>query len=261
LEPDGVGDLLKEVLERTGYLESYPPEERQDAQEVVDMLLGYAREYDRQHPDGDLMGFLEQAALVSDVDGWNAQAEAVPFMTLHSAKGLEFDAVFIVGAEEDLLPHRRALDDVVHGGEHAALEEERRLFYVGMTRAREWLFITHARQRTVQGRQQMAAPSRFLGELPEDGVERHRARAAVGTAAGFREEMDRVLRRKGTLLHVLEGGDDGLAPGARVRHRKYGEGELLHATRLAKGEHLLRVEFDEVGTRSLVLSPEDVAFD
>ncbi|MFO8007646.1 MAG: UvrD-helicase domain-containing protein [Candidatus Brocadiia bacterium] len=261
LEPDGVGDLLKEVLEQTGYLESYPPEERQDAQEVVDMLLGYAREYDRQHPDGDLMGFLEQAALVSDVDGWNAQAEAVPFMTLHSAKGLEFDAVFIVGAEEDLLPHRRALDDVVHGGEHAALEEERRLFYVGMTRARERLFITHARQRTVQGRQQMAAPSRFLGELPEDGVERHRARAAVGTAAGFREEMDRVLRRKGTLLRVLEGGDDGLAPGARVRHRQYGEGRVLEATPLAAGGYVVRVDFAEEGPMSLVVSANDVAFE
>ncbi len=258
LEPDSIGDLLKEVLELTEYLEGHPPEERQDIQEVVDMLLGYAREYDRQHPDGDLMGFLEQAALVSDVDGWNAQAKAVPFMTLHSAKGLEFDAVFIVGMEEDLLPHRRALDDVVHGGEQAALEEERRLFYVGMTRTRKRLFITHARQRTVQGRQQMVGPSRFLDELPEEGVERHGVQAASAGAAGFGREMDRVLRRKRAALRVLDGGDEGrLTAGTRVSHRQYGEGEVLEV-KLLDGRQMVRVSFAEHGTMALLLSTEDL---
>ncbi|MHC5034822.1 MAG: ATP-dependent helicase, partial [Planctomycetota bacterium] len=189
-----VADIIKHVLERTQYVERQPAEERADAQEIVDLFVGYARQYDKREPEGGLVGFLEQAALVSDVDGWNAAASAVPFMTLHSAKGLEFDAVFIVGLEEDVLPHRRALEEHIQGSEEAALEEERRLFYVGMTRARHRLFITCARQRRIRGRDEVVQPSRFLEELPGACVELHVEEAPAGAAArGFAREVEYVL--------------------------------------------------------------------
>jgi len=255
-----VAKLLERLLSLTDYVKRHPPEERSDVQEVTDMFLGYARQYDERSPEGGLMGFLEQAALVSDVDGWNAQAEAVPFMTLHSAKGLEFDVVFLVGAEEDILPHRRALDEGVHGSEDAALEEERRLFYVGMTRARDRLFITHSRRRTMQGRETMSAPSRFLDELPEDCIERTRAHdpAQMRSAQGFAREMEYVLKKKRSALKILDGGSgDRLAKGVRVEHPQYGEGVIHQITPMGK-RMMVRVDFFQHGMMALLLASADV---
>ncbi|MCK4375556.1 MAG: ATP-binding domain-containing protein, partial [Candidatus Brocadiae bacterium] len=260
LDAGKVADLFKQVLKRTQYVEHHPPDQQADVQEVVDVFLDIVREYDRRHPEGGLMGFLEQAALVSDVDGWNAQASAVPLMTLHSAKGLEFDAVFIVGLEEGVLPHRRALEDNVYGSEDPALEEERRLFYVGMTRARHRLFITHARKRTVRGREEEAFPSRFLDELPEEGVERlpgEDPAGAGGAAGGFAREMEYVLKRKRVSLRILEGAGDRLAKGVRVSHPHYGEGEIIESSSLGT-RHVIRVNFVEHGTVTLLLPAEDV---
>ncbi len=256
IEAGGMRELVKQLVERTRYVERTPPLERPDTQETVDMFLGYAGEYDERHPGGDLMGFLEQAALVSDVDGWKAQASAVPFMTLHSAKGLEFDTVFIVGVEEDLLPHRRALDECIQGTEQGALEEERRLFYVGMTRARDRLFITHARRRTVQGREQMSAPSRFLDELPDEGVDRQAA-PQPAAAAGFAREMEYVLKRKRISLRILDGDGDRLAAGVRVSHPHYGEGTILEVQPMGS-RYMVRVNFAQHGTMVLLLASGDV---
>jgi len=258
LRSDTVEALLRKLLEATDYVERQPVQEREDAREVVDMLLGYTRQHDERSPGGDLMGFLEQVALVSDVDGWNASASAVPFMTLHSAKGLEFDAVFIVGAAEELLPHRRALDDGVHGAEEAALEEERRLFYVGMTRARHRLFITWARTQLFQGRERTLQPSRFLDELPEECTVRDdaAARGSVGSAAAFRREMLDLLRSKRDRLRILT--DEPLAPGARVEHPRYGLGQVVGVVQMG-ARQMLRIEFAEHGTMALLVRSEDVA--
>jgi DNA helicase-2/ATP-dependent DNA helicase PcrA len=205
-----------------------------------------------------LINFLEQAALVSDVDGWKAEAAAVPFMTLHSAKGLEFDAVFIVGVEEGLLPHYRALQDRAHGSEQGALEEERRLFYVGMTRARERLFITHGRRRVTRGRDEAADPSRFLDELPADSVDRRQATRSSRPGGGFRKEMDYVLKKKRLTLQILDGGDGvRLAKGVAVKHPRYGEGRILKVEPMG-ARHMVRVNFADHGTMALLLSSEDV---
>ncbi len=258
LEAGSMRELVKRLLERTRYVEELPVSERQDAQELADMFLGYAREFDQRSPEGGLIEFLEQAALVSDVDGWKAEAAAVPFMTLHSAKGLEFEAVFIVGAEEGLLPHRRALDERTHGSDRAALEEERRLLYVGMTRARERLFITHGRRRVIRGREEMSAPSRFLDELPEDCVERHRLGQVAGRRGGFRQEMEYVLKKKRLTLQILDGGDGSrLAEGVSVKHPSYGEGRILEVKPMGT-RHMVRVNFAEHGTMALLLASEDV---
>lgn len=262
LDSATVTELIRKLLEATEYVERQPALERADAQEIVDLFLGYARQYDDRSPEGGLMGFLEQAALVSDVDGWNAQASAVPFMTLHSAKGLEFDAVFIVGLEEDMLPHRRALEEHVQGGEAAALEEERRLFYVGMTRARHRLFITHARKRVIRGRETTVAPSRFLDELPEGYVARSAQEGAGPVAASardFRKEMELILKRKRASLRIVEsGGSDQLAPGVRVSHPSYGEGEIVEVSMVGT-QRMVRVKFAEHDMMSFLLGTGDVA--
>jgi DNA helicase-2/ATP-dependent DNA helicase PcrA len=263
-QPGGVTDLLRKVVDRTEYVARQPAEERADAQEVVDMFVGYARNYDEREPQGGLMGFLEQAALVSDVDGWNAQAAAVPFMTLHSAKGLEFDVVFIVGSEEDMLPHRRALEEGVHGSEEAALEEERRLFYVGMTRARHRLFVSYARRRRVRGRDEETAPSRFLSELAPECVawepDAQPARAGA-VAQSFAAEMAYVLKKRNRLsLRILDGGAGRgavLAKGVRVEHPQYGEGEVIESAPMGK-RHVVRVNFFDHGPMVLVLAPGEV---
>ena len=261
IEFRGAANLIRKLLKMTAYVERQPVLERADAQETVDMFIGYARQYDDRSPDGGLMGFLEQAALVSDVDGWNAQASAVPFMTLHSAKGLEFDAVFIVGLEEDMLPHRRALEERLQSTEDAALEEERRLFYVGMTRARHRLFVTYARKRVSRGVEQTLSPSRFLDELPEDRVERGADGLTAGSAENFAAQMQRILKRKRATLRILDGRDgDELAPGVRVSHPSYGEGEVLEVSMVGK-RRLIRVNFEDQGTVSLLLSGEQVRGD
>ncbi|KPK59011.1 MAG: hypothetical protein AMK73_08890 [Planctomycetes bacterium SM23_32] len=247
--------LLSRAIELTGYLERQPADEREDAEELLDMFMDYAGQYDKRSPEGGLMGFLEQSALVSDVDGWNDQAGAVPFMTLHSAKGLEFDAVFIVGVERGMLPHQRAMQEHVHDTDRAALEEERRLFYVGMTRARHRLFISHARKRTLRGRQEQAEPSPFLEELPAEGVER--LGASGRAAASFGREMDYVLKQKKLSLRILDGGANRLAAGARVSHPVYGEGTILETMRMGS-RHVVRVDFAAHGPMVLVLAAADV---
>jgi DNA helicase-2/ATP-dependent DNA helicase PcrA len=263
IEADGMRELLKELIELTNYVEGQPDSQREDTREVVDYFLGYAQEYDERNPEGDLMGFLEQAALVSDVDGWKAQARAVPFMTLHSAKGLEFDVVFIVGVEDEVLPHRRALEDRIDGTEREALEEERRLFYVGMTRAREQLYLSHARRRRVQGREEIATPSPFLSELPDDVVEDESPApptAPASSAAGFAREMDYVLKKKQRVsLRILDGGDgDRLAEGVKVEHPHWGEGKILEIKPMGT-RHMVRVHFVEHGPMVMLLPSEDIA--
>jgi DNA helicase-2/ATP-dependent DNA helicase PcrA len=259
LQTDLAGEVLAKVVEMTAYVERQSETDDGDVKEIVTQFLGYANDYDERHHGGGLLGFLEQAALVSDVDGWNAEASAVPFMTLHSAKGLEFDNVFIVGLEEDLLPHRRALEDHPHDTDTAALEEERRLFYVGMTRARRRLFLTRSRKRTLQGRQQTMVPSRFLNELPKDGVHwvRPPAVESVADRRGATRGSSYTLAKKPSPLQLQEEGDT-LARGARIRHKTYGEGEVIEANPMGS-RYVVRVNFFEHGPMVLVLASEDVS--
>lgn len=165
-----VAELLDAVLKRTGYLQILMTEGTEEALSRIqnlDEFVNKAAEYDQNNPKGDLAGFLEEVALVADIDSYEESEEAVALMTLHSAKGLEFPFVFIIGMEEGIFPGYRA---VMYGGEKE-IEEERRLCYVGITRAKEELFLTHAKNRMQHGITQYNPPSRFLKEIPAELVD------------------------------------------------------------------------------------------
>ena len=159
-----VSALLKETLQETGYREALEAERTIEAQgriENLNELVNVATEYDAGAPDGEapLADFLQQVALISDADERDDDEGLVTLMTLHNAKGLEYPIVIMIGLEEGVFPHSRALDE-------GTLEEERRLCYVGITRAERDLYLTYARTRNVFGARAWGAPSRFLGEIP-----------------------------------------------------------------------------------------------
>ncbi|HXB66020.1 MAG TPA: UvrD-helicase domain-containing protein [Solirubrobacteraceae bacterium] len=177
-----VGELLEAVLSQTGYIDALEAERTIEAQgriENLEELVSVGREYDASAEAGQaaLDVFLQQIALVADADSRRSEEEGlVTLMTLHNAKGLEYPTVFVVGMEDGVFPHSRALDE---GG----LEEERRLFYVGVTRAMRKLYLTHARRRVVFGSQAYGLPSRFLDEIPAELTESEQAQVVVASAA------------------------------------------------------------------------------
>src|SRR6058998_2192083 len=159
-----VPDLLERVLEGSGYLTALEAERTIESQgriENLQELVGVAREYQEQADEPNLSSFLQEISLYSDQDAMRGEGSLVTLMTLHNAKGLEFRAVFMIGMEEMLFPHARSIEE-------QGLEEERRLCYVGMTRAKERLVLTHAASRSLYGMRNYNLPSRFLDELPEE---------------------------------------------------------------------------------------------
>jgi superfamily I DNA/RNA helicase len=224
-----VAELLKEVLQETGYIEALEAERTIEAQgrlENLEELVNVAAEYDALSEadparEPSLADFLEQVALISDADDRSDDEGLVTLMTLHNAKGLEYPIVFMIGCEEGVFPHSRALDE---GG----LEEERRLCYVGITRAQRDLYLTYARTRNVFGARNFGAPSRFIGEIP-DGLTDREQQQPRGLA-GIRARATTWTSPTGA------GGDgpswDAQAPapaaafrmGEDVTHPKFGEG-------------------------------------
>jgi DNA helicase-2/ATP-dependent DNA helicase PcrA len=227
-------DLLEQVLAQSGYramLEAERTFESQGRLENLDELVGVAREFaDRGEEDASLATFLQEISLYSDSDTLNEPRPEVTLMTIHNAKGLEFPIVFVIGLEEGLFPHQRSLDE----GDEA---EERRLCYVGMTRARQSLVLTHAHSRTIFGMRGYNMPSRFLSELPADEVERER-RAPAWQAPS----MPAGMRSPEQPVPTLSIGDD-------VRHATLGEGTVIGIDR-----DVVAVRFREDGSeRRLML--------
>src|SRR5438874_8068995 len=175
-----VPELLERVLDRSGYREALEAErtiESQGRLENLQELVGVAQEYQHTAVEPSLSGFLQDISLYSDQDALRGEQSLVTLMTLHNAKGLEFRAVFMIGMEEGIFPHSRSIEE-------QGLEEERRLCYVGMTRAQERLTLTHASARSLWGSRSYNLASRFLDELPEGGVERHRLEPASWSKYG-----------------------------------------------------------------------------
>ena len=158
-----LSDLLQEILEKTkytDYLQEDDPEKYEDRLNNIKELSSMFIKYQEENEDFELSDFLEDVALVSDIDSYNDDEDSVVLMTLHSAKGLEFPVVFIPGMEEGIFPGSQAMYS------EEELEEERRLAYVGITRAREKLYLVNARQRMLYGTTYRNMPSRFLREIP-----------------------------------------------------------------------------------------------
>ena len=163
-----ISELTKEVLNKTGYMKALELENTAQAESRIENLnefLTVAMEFEEENAENSLAEFLESITLSSDIDGMEDKEDSVTLMTLHSAKGLEFPVVFLVGMEEGLFPSYRSI------GEQRELEEERRLCYVGITRAKEYLFLTCAKQRTIFGSTSLNKISRFLEEIPKELLE------------------------------------------------------------------------------------------
>jgi DNA helicase-2/ATP-dependent DNA helicase PcrA len=230
-----VPELIERVLERSGYLEALENERTIEARgriENLEELVGVAREYEGGAEEPSLSSFLQEISLYSDQDALRdgEGAGQVTLMTLHNAKGLEFRAVFMIGMEEGIFPHARSLEE-------NSLEEERRLSYVGMTRAKEKLVLTHAMRRALYGRTDANLPSRFLDELPAEGVERERLRPASWSGYGAPREF--APRAD---VPVLSTGD-------AVRHQTLGAGIV---TRI-EADGVVTVRFDDGAERRLML--------
>ena len=234
------GLALECVIEETGFeawVLHMSDENAESRLENVEELLAHARSFDEEQPEGGLRGFLQEVALVSDVDGYDEEGPKVTLMTLHASKGLEFPVVFISGCEEELLPHGLA---IAEGGE-AGVEEERRLFYVGMTRAQERLFLTQATTRMHYGESSWRRPSRFLEELPSDCV--------IGVDGDGGSEPDEE-----DVLGVFEPSraSKGLCEGALVEHDHFGRGRVSRLQG-AGANARVTVDFFGVGTKVLLL--------
>ncbi|MGZ8695056.1 MAG: ATP-dependent helicase [Gaiellaceae bacterium] len=205
-----VPELVERVLEDSGYLDALDSERTIEAQgrmENLRELIGVAQEYQSSAGEPSLSNFLQEISLYSDQDALREKESLVTLMTLHNAKGLEFKAVFMIGMEEGIFPHSRSIEE-------QNLEEERRLAYVGMTRAQERLTLTHVTTRSLYGNRSYNMPSRFLDELPGEGVERERLRPASWASYGAKSFAPR------------EDVPD-LSTGDSVRHGTLGEGVVL----------------------------------
>jgi DNA helicase-2/ATP-dependent DNA helicase PcrA len=247
-----LSELFKEIVERTGYHDAILNEEDgKDRWENIMELRTVAREYDYLEPEEALSAFLEKVSLVSDIDELDEKVNATVLTTLHQAKGLEFPVVFIVGTEEGLLPHRRSIDDPDE------LEEERRLCYVGVTRAKKRVYLVHTYHRNLFGTSSGTEPSRFLDDIPAELV-------TTSLPWGGKQEENEYDETDFTPVTALYSKTRTQPPprpkktielsaGDRVQHAMFGEGEVVSCKQV--GDDLeVTVNFHDGGVKRLLLS-------
>jgi len=289
--PTSVAEGLTVLLNKSGYFDALrASRDPQDEARVenLDELIAVTREFARNNPEGTIVDFLTEVALVSDADDLDDASGSVSLMTLHTAKGLEFDAVFLTGVEEDLIPHR------ISAGEPGGPQEERRLFYVGITRARKRLYLSLAMTRAQFGEVTVAMPSRFLQEIPADLIDWRQSPGDVNSRGALRQgqgqghgsrsgggfggfrgggtqtgawdarplpKSDRGLKPLSTAsdrfpnrvtAKVRDNGDLTLAQGDRIRHSDFGEGRVEAVT--GEGaKRIAHVRFDTAGAKKLLI--------
>lgn len=246
MENRTVLDILESILDRTGYLaqleESTDPQDQARAENIGE-LLSVAKDFQDTNPSGTVEDFLEQVALVNDVDSFEQEEAKVTLMTLHAAKGLEFPIVFLCGLEEGLFPHSRTLMNPEE------IEEERRLAYVGITRAEKELYISNATTRTVFGRTSSYLPSRFIDEIPEELVDGLRAKRKVpdDIKRHVPQHMS-VTSRPVTKPIVRNEVIADWKVGDTAIHSKWGNGKVINVTGEGAGMKLT-IEFPTQGVR------------
>ena len=249
-----------ELVLRSGYedmLRKKDTEENRTRLENVKELKSSILSYMENAEEPSLAGFLEEIALYTDIEEYNDGDDAVVMMTMHSSKGLEFPNVFLVGFEDGLFPGMRTI------GDHDEMEEERRLCYVAITRAKENLTISYARERMLYGRTNAALPSRFLKELPEEDIVRKGGYTTVERPAyqprygGWGEESYTSYRRPTTQAYTPPVAQKPSAPmlelnkGDMVQHAAFGRGLVLTVVKMG-GDALLEIAFDQIGTKKLM---------
>jgi DNA helicase-2/ATP-dependent DNA helicase PcrA len=239
---EGPADVLKQALIRSGYrteLELSRDPQDEARIENLDALLGQLYDWQKDFPQGSVVDYLAEITLASAQDEMEDESGNLSLMTLHTAKGLEFDSVFIIGCEQGTLPHIRAFD------EPGGLHEERRLMYVGMTRARKKLHLSHALQRTLFGNTSNFLPSSFLSDIPADLVEQQGQQRSVSAAP--------VRKWQGTLTttSIRDNQDLQLAVGDRISHESFGEGSVFSVS--GEGpKQVAEVRFDDGHTKRLL---------
>ena len=276
--PTSVAEGLQVLLNKSGYMDALrASRDPQDEARIenLDELVAVTREFARNNPEGTILDFLTEVALVADSDDLDDESGSVSLMTLHTAKGLEFDSVFLTGVEEDLIPHR------ISAGEPGGPQEERRLFYVGITRARKRLYLSLAMTRAQFGEVTVAMPSRFLQEIPADilhwrqspgdvnsrggtqsrALNARRPRQGSGSDQWGVKPLAPSLKPKSTAMDkfpglvtnkVRDNGDLELAPGDRIRHDDFGEGRVDAVT--GEGaKRIAHVRFDSAGAKKLLI--------
>ena len=232
--------LLRTAYER--YLKDGSPEGDDRWANVLE-LRGLASEYDGLPPGDGLQAFLEDSALMSDVDSMDERAQGMTLITLHMVKGLEFPVVFMLGMEEGLFPHSRSLDSP------AGLEEERRLAYVGMTRAKDRLYLFHTFRRHLWGSANLNLPSRFLADIPPELVDGSAGIPAGVPVPGMAPARVIDAARPAVPVELVQ----RYAPGDKVEHRSWGGGTVLKSTMTRTDEEII-VKFDKVGMKILAVS-------
>jgi DNA helicase-2/ATP-dependent DNA helicase PcrA len=255
---ESVSITLGKVIDQSGYLQDLREERSEEAEGRIENLMelvSAAREYETRNPEPSLGGFVDQLSLLSDVDEEAGSRHArVLMMTMHSAKGLEFPVVVIAGLEEGLFPHSRSAED------EAELEEERRLCYVGITRAQRRLVLTSAARRRVFGEYQSTDPSRFIDEIPRELIEEIPSTFVSPYQSSFSQfranPYGRGYRRarEEPAAYAYEDEDQsvpaGLKPGLKVRHPQFGEGVVLSVEPLDDDVKVV-VRFNSVGRKTL----------
>ena len=261
-----VRELLEDIIESTGYrieLQAEGTDEAKERLENIDELLNKAASYDESTEQPSLDGFLEEVALVADIDGLEEDPDHVLMMTLHSAKGLEFPVVFLVGMEDNMFPGYQSITSE----DPSALEEERRLCYVGITRAMRELYLTCARQRMVRGEIHYNRVSRFVQDIPsellaqeekrtppkKDPDEKPEKLAHRNTAYQQAKEAFRTKAFAPQQFQVKKSDTLDYAAGDRVRHIKFGEGTVRTITEGGR-DFEVTVEFDRVGVKKMFAS-------
>lgn len=249
-------EWMKTVIEGTGILQELEAEGTDEARTRVENIrefqsvaLEFVRSSEEENPS--LEDFLAQISLVADTDNIEEQPDRVMLMTMHSAKGLEFPVVFLAGIEEGLFPSYRSI------GEEKEMEEERRLCYVGITRAREQLYLTHSKSRMLFGNTTYNRASRFLDEIPgelvEDGIEKPQKKQEAVNKPQTSVGLDSWKQRTASFTQANDLDVGGLEPGVRVIHKKFGKGTIVTLVP-ENNDYRVEINFDEYGMKRLMAS-------
>ncbi len=242
-----VSEVIKRIAYDSGYVEMLRNsiEDERDRLDNINELVSNAIKYNEDVPEGTLEGFLEEVALVADVDGYDKESDAVVLMTMHSSKGLEFPVVFLPGMEENIIPSSQCLYS------EEELEEERRLMYVALTRAREKLVITNASERLMFGRTSINKPSRFFKEIPSSLVHDINSEIKVNNIQSFATKYSSSSKATPEKTEKPKTPHDAFNVGDVVVHSIFGEG-LVTLKKAMGGDTLYEVAFESVGTKKLM---------